>query len=180
MQLNHIYSFACTYCIEWTSLKFVVRYLIKPFSKQAHGFTWLQYKSFGNTVEKEEIACNEQFLHFPQCFLPIWRTIQPLHEIQNCCLSVWKSPNFVIWEGLKLERQALIVPADILQKICIRNRKFLLEICFSLVMKNERTGWISFKTKLSLHTEGSYTDGRLWLDDLCFTVWSSMPHNAKF
>ena len=30
------------------------------------GFTRLQYKSFENTVGKEEIACNEQFLLFPQ------------------------------------------------------------------------------------------------------------------
>ena len=30
----------------------------------------LQYKSFENTVEKGEIAYNEQFLLFPQCLLP--------------------------------------------------------------------------------------------------------------
>ena len=28
-------------------------------------------KPFENTVEKEEIARNEQFLLFPQCFLPV-------------------------------------------------------------------------------------------------------------
>ena len=27
-----------------------------------------------NTVGKREIAGNEQFFLFPQCFLPIWRT----------------------------------------------------------------------------------------------------------
>ena len=32
-------------------------------------FTCLQYKSFENTVGKGEIARNEQFLLFPQCFL---------------------------------------------------------------------------------------------------------------
>ena len=42
-----------------------------PFPKQALVFTCLQYMSFENTVGKEEIACNEQFLLFPQCFLPI-------------------------------------------------------------------------------------------------------------
>ena len=31
----------------------------------------LQYKSFENTVQKEEIARDEQFLLFPQCFLPV-------------------------------------------------------------------------------------------------------------
>ena len=34
----------------------------------------LQYKSFENTVGKGEIARNEQFLPFPQRFLPIQRT----------------------------------------------------------------------------------------------------------
>ena len=34
-------------------------------------FTCLQYKSFENTVGKEEIARDEQFLLLPQCFLPI-------------------------------------------------------------------------------------------------------------
>ena len=38
------------------------------FPKQALVFTCLQYKSFEITVEKGEIACNEQFLLFPQCF----------------------------------------------------------------------------------------------------------------
>ena len=41
-----------------------------PFTKQALVFTCLQYKSFENTVEKGEIARNEQFLLFPLCFLP--------------------------------------------------------------------------------------------------------------
>ena len=43
---------------------------------------------------------NEQFLLFPQCFLPFRRTFRHSHQIQNCLLqslSVWKS-EFVIWE----------------------------------------------------------------------------------
>ena len=44
-----------------------------PFPKQALVFTCLQYKSFENTAGKEEIAHNKQFLHLPQCFLPVWR-----------------------------------------------------------------------------------------------------------
>ena len=31
--------------------------------------------------EKEEIARNEQFLLFPQCFLPVWRTFSHYHQI---------------------------------------------------------------------------------------------------
>ena len=35
-------------------------------------------KAFENTVGKGEIARNEQFLLFPQRFLPFWRTFFPL------------------------------------------------------------------------------------------------------
>ena len=37
-------------------------------------FDTLRNKPFENTVGKGEIAHNEQFLLFPQCFLPIWIT----------------------------------------------------------------------------------------------------------
>ena len=50
---------------------------------------------------KGEIAHNEQFLFFPQCFLPVWRTSFHFHEIWNCrlqTLSVWKSLKFVVWQ----------------------------------------------------------------------------------
>ena len=64
----------------------------------------LQYKSFENTEGKGEIACNEQFLLFPQCFLPIWRTFCHFHQIWNCHLQslwVWKSLKFIVWERVK-------------------------------------------------------------------------------
>ena len=50
---------------------------------------------------KGEIARNEQFLLFPQCFLSVWRTFCHFYQIQNCrlqTLSVWKSLKFVVWE----------------------------------------------------------------------------------
>ena len=65
----------------------------------------LQYKSFANTVEKGEIACNEQFLLFPECLLSFWKTFCHFHRIQNCRLQilwVWKSLNFIIWEKVNL------------------------------------------------------------------------------
>ena len=52
-------------------------------------------------VSSAWVGLNEQFLLFPQCFLPVWRTFRHFHQIQNCRLqnlSVWKSPKFVIWE----------------------------------------------------------------------------------
>ena len=68
-------------------------------------FTCLKYKSFENTVGKGEIARNEQFLLFPQCFLPFWRTFRHFHQTLKCrlqTLSVWKSLKFVIWVRIDL------------------------------------------------------------------------------
>ena len=59
-------------------------HLLKIFltlSLTSPGFICLQYKSFENTVGKGEIARNEQFLLFPQCFLPIGRTFYHFHQI---------------------------------------------------------------------------------------------------
>ena len=53
---------------------------------QALVFTCLQYKSFENTFRKGEIARNEQFLRFPQCFLPVWKTFSRTFEIVVCKL----------------------------------------------------------------------------------------------
>ena len=75
-----------------------------PFPKQALVFTCLQYKSFENTAEKGEIAGNEQFLLFPQCFLPFSKTFSCFHQISNGRLqtpSVWKSLKFAFWERVK-------------------------------------------------------------------------------
>ena len=55
------------------------------------------------TLRKEEIASNKQFLLFPECFLPIWRTFCHFHQILNCrlqSLSVWKSLEFIVWERI--------------------------------------------------------------------------------
>ena len=71
------------------------------FPKQALVFTCLQYKSFEITVGKGEIARHEQFLLFPQCFLPSWRPLCIFHYIKDCrlqTLSVWTSLKFVVWE----------------------------------------------------------------------------------
>ena len=62
-------------CHEKTEIMF------KPFPKQALVFMCLQFECFENTVGKGEIAPNEQFLLFPQCFLPFWRTFCHFHQI---------------------------------------------------------------------------------------------------
>ena len=56
-------------------------------------------------MAKGEIANNEQFLLFPQCFLPVSRTFCHFHQNWNCrplTLSIWKSLKFVVWERVKL------------------------------------------------------------------------------
>ena len=54
---------------------------------------------------KGEIAQNEQFLLFPQCFLPVFENFVPFPSNSKCRLqkiSVWKSLKFVVWERAKL------------------------------------------------------------------------------
>ena len=63
-------------------------FLPLTFSHTIPGLTCLQYKSFENTVgRKGEIAHNEQFLLFPLCVLPVWRTFCYFHRIRNCRLQ---------------------------------------------------------------------------------------------
>ena len=74
------------------------------FPKQALVYTCLQYKSFGNTAGKGEMAHKEQFLLLPQYFRPIWRNFCHFYQIQNChlqTLSIWKSLKLVVWERVK-------------------------------------------------------------------------------
>ena len=62
-------------------------------------------KPFENTVGKGEIAHDEQFLLYPQCFLSIWITFCHFRQIRNCRLqtvSVWKGLKFVIWQWVNL------------------------------------------------------------------------------
>ena len=66
----------------------------EPFPKQALLFTCLLYRSFENIVVKGEIAHNEQFLHFPKCFLPIWRTFCSFHQVWN-----WSANSFSLKES---------------------------------------------------------------------------------
>ena len=54
---------------------------------------------------KGEIARKEQFLFFPQGFLPIWRNFCRFDQIRNCRLQSllgWKRLNIVILETVNL------------------------------------------------------------------------------
>ena len=54
----------------------------KPIPTQRHLLTPLGNKPFENTVGKGEIAHNEQFLLFPQCFLPVWVTFCQFQQFE--------------------------------------------------------------------------------------------------
>ena len=100
-----------SHCPNWVSSQLTCSVLkslksFNSFPNKTLVFMCLQYKSFENTVGKEEIARNEQFLLFPQCFPSFLENFLPFCETQNCrlqTLSVWKSLKFVVWERVKPE-----------------------------------------------------------------------------
>ena len=76
---------------------------INPFPNKPW-FLCLQHKSLENAEGKGEIAQKEQYLLFPQCFLPIWRTFCHFHQVQNCRLQnsfCLESQKFVVLERVK-------------------------------------------------------------------------------
>ena len=83
--------------------------LHKPFPRQVLVFKCLQYQSLENTAGKGEIDCKEQFLLFPQCFLPIWEkkkkkkksAIFIKFEFVVCKLFQFGRVKFVVWESVK-------------------------------------------------------------------------------
>ena len=78
---------------------------------------------------KGEIAHNEQFLLFPQCFLSIWRTFCHFHQTKNCrlqSLSVWKSLKVVVWERVKVLN---LIPLTMYIIIYVKRRENSTAIC---------------------------------------------------
>ena len=62
--------------------------------------------------EKGEIARNEQFLLFLQCFLPYLSTVYHFYQLTNCRLqnlSIWMSLKFVVWEKVKNIARSLTI-----------------------------------------------------------------------
>ena len=68
-------------------------------------FTYLQYKSFENTMGKGELTRYEQFLLFPLCFLLPFGGVSAFFfefKIVVCkLLQDRKNINFVIWERVE-------------------------------------------------------------------------------
>ena len=61
--------------------------------------------AFENIVGKEEIACNEQFLLFPQCFLLNQEIVSPFFNIYDIVLYLLLNPipddKILDWSTLK-------------------------------------------------------------------------------
>ena len=73
------------------------------------------------------MAHYEQFLLFPQCFLPVWRTFCHFYQIWNCrlqTLSVWKSLKFVVWERVKLFPKWQILDSSKVKEFADNSFKF--------------------------------------------------------
>ena len=92
----------------WKSVKFVVWEKVKIKSKQATRFFHVFSPSVFKTLsEKEKLLRrpNEQFLLFPECFLPLRGTSCHFHQIENCrlhILSILKNQIFVVREGVQM------------------------------------------------------------------------------
>ena len=95
-------SFVCVF-VHWLFVMFLSQNL-NPYPNKPWFLHVYSKRYFENTEGKGETARNEQFLLFPQCFLPIWTTICYFYQFRNCrpqTLSVWKSVKFVVWERVK-------------------------------------------------------------------------------
>ena len=74
MVFNAVFNSNSVYIMAASAPIYAFLEFFQPFRKQTLVFTCLQYQFFENNVGKGDITLNEQFLHFPQCFLPVWRT----------------------------------------------------------------------------------------------------------
>ena len=114
------------------------RSFVNPFPNKSRFLRFCSTSLLENPVAKGEIARNEQFLLFPQCFLPILRTFCHCHQIQNCrlqTLSVWKSLNFVVWERVN----ALPLNHDFLTTLYLKKKTFE-----NTLGKGENSGYQNF------------------------------------
>ena len=83
-------------------------FIFNPLLKRYLFLTHQQQTAFENIVGKEEIARNEQFLLFPQCFLPNQVTVSPfLHIFDTISLFATELEEFIIGisgKGLNLQQ----------------------------------------------------------------------------
>ena len=150
----------------------------------------LQYKSFENTEGKGEIARTEQFLLFPQCFLPIWSTFCHSHKIwirHLQTLSVWKGLKFIIWEWvngkLYLLTKRQFFWLDRIQRInfvdkksnAARNMVFVFHKAENIAGKGEYAGYQNFLLFPQCFQKAS-SYGLLKVGILCYRV-NPFPNN---
>ena len=118
---------------------------VNPFPNKPWILRGLQDKSFENTEGKGEIARNEQFLLFPQCFLPNWITLCYFHQIYYCrlqTLSVWKSLKLDVWERVNLIHNPF------------PNKPWFLRVCSTSLLK---TPWEKEKMLVTSNLSSSHS-----------------------
>ena len=78
----------------------MINCMVLTLSQTIPDFYVCTVKVFENTVGKVEIARYEQFLPFPQYFLPFWRTFSHVikFKIVVCNLFQFGSLKFVVWD----------------------------------------------------------------------------------
>ena len=54
---------------------------VNPFPNKPWFLHVCNSDSFENTVGNGEIAHDKQFLHFPQCFLMVWKNFRHFHHV---------------------------------------------------------------------------------------------------
>ena len=147
----------------------------EPFPIQALVFTCLQYKSFENTVGKGDIAPNEQFLLYPQCFLHVWRTVCHFHQIWYCH-HYGRVKNLLFGEGLRSkESWALITLKKNPLKTLWKNEKEPVSRIFQQHFQSYQRQIPWFEPYLNLCLQF----GPVYI----FVVWyrvNPLPHNSRF
>ena len=98
-------GFLKIWAVTYNSEKTKFCWCVNHFQSKFMVLMRLRYKSFENTVKKEEIAHIEQIFSFSHSvFYLSLKTFCHFHQILYCrlqALPVWKTLKFVIWERVK-------------------------------------------------------------------------------
>ena len=131
-----------------------------------------QQTTFENILGKGEIACNEQFLLFPQCFLLNQITVSPfvhIFDIISLFAAEFEKPKIGIWgKGLKAFKGSLSNPLPN-NKILDLNK--LIAIC-------RRQIWLK-QLKNVLGTVQNIM-GKCFQQSLSSGSFNSLPHDPNF
>ena len=129
-------------------------------------------------MEKGEIARNEQFFPFPQCFLPFWVAFYHFHHILNChlkTLSLWKSLKLDVWERVNAIVWCLM-PISIVFQLYHGGQSTCL--CFPWVLLTSTLH--NILSKPHLPDNHCWNNGQRWESRICqITVVETMDSGER-